>query len=158
MRDWRPQTRKNVITPGCNHIGAENVTMIAVGFYSWLRKSPLSETFHAQLPVSAKSVRSLVGRRTEAFSCEKKPLAPRVRLCLLKNWQWTWQITRSFRESFVCGIWNTGLWNLKYSSRNPESRSGADPGFCLGGGALISFSTSTPINHIVFFWAEYQLY
>ena len=30
-------------------------------------------------------------------------------------------------------------------------RSGADPGFFLGGGALISCSTSTPINHIVFF-------
>ena len=32
--------------------------------------------------------------------------------------------------------------------------SGADPGFFLGGGALVSCSTSTPINHIVFF-AEY---
>ena len=28
---------------------------------------------------------------------------------------------------------------------------GADPGFFLGGGALVSCSTSTPINHI-FFW------
>ena len=28
---------------------------------------------------------------------------------------------------------------------------GADLGFFLGGGALISCSTSTPINHIVFF-------
>ena len=38
--------------------------------------------------------------------------------------------------------------------------SGADPGFFLGGGALVSCSTSTPINHIVlfFFFAEYQLY
>ena len=35
--------------------------------------------------------------------------------------------------------------------------SGADPGFFLGGGALVSCSTSTPINHI-FFLAEYQLY
>ena len=35
---------------------------------------------------------------------------------------------------------------------------GADPGFFLGGGALVSCSTSTPINHIVFFFAEYQLY
>ena len=30
-------------------------------------------------------------------------------------------------------------------------KSGADPGFFLGGGALVSCSTSTPINHIVFF-------
>ena len=28
---------------------------------------------------------------------------------------------------------------------------GADPGFFLGGGALVSCSTSTPINHIDFF-------
>ena len=28
---------------------------------------------------------------------------------------------------------------------------GADPGFFSGGGALVSCSTSTPINHIVFF-------
>ena len=35
---------------------------------------------------------------------------------------------------------------------------GADPGFFLGGGALVSCSTSTPINHIVFFGGEYQLY
>ena len=28
---------------------------------------------------------------------------------------------------------------------------GADPGFFLGGGALVSCSTSTLINHIVFF-------
>ena len=35
---------------------------------------------------------------------------------------------------------------------------GADPGFFLGGGALVSCFTSTPISHIVFFLAEYQLY
>ena len=35
---------------------------------------------------------------------------------------------------------------------------GADPGFFLGGIALVSCSTSTPINHIVFFFEEYQLY
>ena len=32
--------------------------------------------------------------------------------------------------------------------------SGADPGFFLGGGALVSCSTSTPINHIVFFFSR----
>ena len=30
--------------------------------------------------------------------------------------------------------------------------SGADPGFFLGGGALVSCSTSTPVNYIVFFF------
>ena len=32
--------------------------------------------------------------------------------------------------------------------------SGADPGFFLGGGALVSCSTSTPINHTVFFFLQ----
>ena len=50
-------------------------------------------------------------------------------------------------------VFNTDLYLL--------SITGADPGFFLGGGALVSFSTSTPINHIVFLFfifAEYQLY
>ena len=39
------------------------------------------------------------------------------------------------------------------------TEAGADPGFFLGRGALVSCSTLTPINHIVlFFFAEYQLY
>ena len=32
--------------------------------------------------------------------------------------------------------------------------SGADPGFFLGGGALVSCSTSTPVNYIVFFFLQ----
>ena len=36
---------------------------------------------------------------------------------------------------------------MRASINNP----GADPGFFLGGGALVSCSSSTPINHIVFF-------
>ena len=39
-------------------------------------------------------------------------------------------------------VFNTGLYLL--------SITGADPGFFLGGVALVSCSTSTPINHIVF--------
>ena len=31
---------------------------------------------------------------------------------------------------------------------------GADPGFFLGGGALVSWCTSTPINHIVLFFCR----
>ena len=34
------------------------------------------------------------------------------------------------------------------------AEAGADPGFFLGGSALISCSTSTPINHIVFFFCR----
>ena len=36
----------------------------------------------------------------------------------------------------------------------PSLPPGADPGFFLGGGALVSCSTSTPINHIVFFFGR----
>ena len=35
---------------------------------------------------------------------------------------------------------------------NSSHVSGADPGFFSGRGALVSCSTSTPINHIVFFF------
>ena len=31
---------------------------------------------------------------------------------------------------------------------------GADPGIFLGGGTLVSCSTSTPVNHIVFFFLQ----
>ena len=36
-------------------------------------------------------------------------------------------------------------------SHDKIRKPGADPGFFLGGGVLVSCSTSTPINHIVFF-------
>ena len=48
---------------------------------------------------------------------------------------------------FLLGYHVTGI----HSSDEIQTFSGADPGFFLGGGALISCSTSTPINHIVFF-------
>ena len=69
-----------------------------------------------------------------------------------------------------CGlIWDGLFINLKFGfvfdprlhdlQRNGGFTAGADPGFFLGGDALVSCSTSTPINHIVFFFfAEYQLY
>ena len=42
----------------------------------------------------------------------------------------------------------------KFQDRaNDTVYTGVDPGFFLGGGALASCSTSTPINHIVFFFA-----
>ena len=42
--------------------------------------------------------------------------------------------------------WQPHANHDSYTFYNP----GADPGFFLGGGALVSCSTSTPINHIVF--------
>ena len=47
------------------------------------------------------------------------------------------------------------------SSVFQEAVAGADPGRFLGGGALVSCSTSTPISHIpviFFFRVEYQLH
>ena len=45
------------------------------------------------------------------------------------------------------------LWETSPAAKSEEKRlfSGADPGFFSGGGALVSCSTSTPIDHIVFF-------
>ena len=45
----------------------------------------------------------------------------------------------------------TIMWDM------PLNTQGRIQDFFLGGGALVSCSTSTPINHIVFL-AEYQLY
>ena len=42
-------------------------------------------------------------------------------------------------------VWTIWLWSRK------GLITGADPGLFLGGGALVPCSTSTPINHIVFF-------
>ena len=59
--------------------------------------------------------------------------------------------------------WHLNKHNIeeqKYQwAPHPPSNAGADPGFFLGGGALISCSTLTPINHIVlFFFEKDQLY
>ena len=43
---------------------------------------------------------------------------------------------------------------LETQCKSSVPKTGADPGFFLGGGALVSCSTSTPINH--FFPAEYR--
>ena len=45
---------------------------------------------------------------------------------------------------------------LQISTKGKEIRvkPGADPGFSLGGGALVSCSSSTPINHKVFFFCR----
>ena len=51
---------------------------------------------------------------------------------------------------FLLGYHVTGI----HSSDEIQTFSGADPGFFLEGGALVSCSTSTPINHIVFFFLQ----
>ena len=54
---------------------------------------------------------------------------------------------------------NNKIVCLKTQGPENYSLSGADPGFFLGGAALVSCSTSIPINHFFFFvLAEYQLY
>ena len=51
----------------------------------------------------------------------------------------------------VSFLWDTNMANLKSCECHVDF-AGADPGFFLGGGALVSCSTSTPINHIVLFF------
>ena len=61
-------------------------------------------------------------------------------------------IQRGFCQvSSVCSL---EFWlRSKFQDRaNDTVYTGVDPGFFLGGGALVSCSTSTPINHIVFFF------
>ena len=50
----------------------------------------------------------------------------------------------------IAVVVSLGPYNCETGGHEP----GADPGFFLGGGALVSFSTSTPINHIVFFFGR----
>ena len=54
--------------------------------------------------------------------------------------------------SFVCFNSRNILTDVHVSPCQREKLSGADPRFFFGGGALVSYSTSTPINHKVFFF------
>ena len=63
------------------------------------------------------------------------------------NWAWNWAQVEN------------GDLSRDLSEKTDEASkqfslplTGADPGFFLGGGALVSCSTSTPINHIVLFF------
>ena len=47
-----------------------------------------------------------------------------------------------------------GFISKTFGSLKITPSAGADPGFVLGGGALVSCSASTPINHIVFFFLQ----
>ena len=74
-------------------------------------------------------------------SCQKK--MPQTLSLLIQRYKGAVAEAKSQgSETCLIGGQNSSIW---YGS-------GADPGFFLGGGALVSCSTSTPINHIVFFW------
>ena len=78
------------------------------------------------------------------------------RVCQCSN-----NVESDFLNCFLCNAM-IKLWSIlrRQIIRVKTVIPGADPGFSLGGGALVSCSTSTPINHKVFFFflAEYQLY
>ena len=57
-------------------------------------------------------------------------------------------VTNSYGESWDSSCEKSWVPVQKQQFQVP----GADPGFFLGGGALVSCSTSKPINHIVFFF------
>ena len=78
--------------------------------------------------------------------------------CCENNWTLSWPLvlkkkdcTQTVKMKIYC--MDRDKQNTWYRPRvfycNIDA--GADPGFFLGGGALVSCSTSTPINHIVFF-------
>ena len=59
-------------------------------------------------------------------------------------------------HSQIVFLWQVGILTLV--DLETTKTSGVDPGFFLGGGALVSCSTSTPINHIVFFaWYQFSI-
>ena len=68
--------------------------------------------------------------------------------------KWSSLLARTRALILYISIWmfDFGPEKLPGLSRNgPQTITGADPGCFLGGGALVSCSTSTPINHIVLF-------
>ena len=78
--------------------------------------------------------------------------------CCENNWTLSWPLvlkkkdrTQTVKMKIYC--MDRDKQNTWYTPRVFYSNidAGADPGFFLGGGALVSCSTSTPINHIVFF-------
>ena len=70
---------------------------------------------------------------------KRSPLNP----CIIN---WYVSFLQGRKQRVVCNS-ITCHWKIVYKGTTP----GADPGFFLGGGALVSCSASTPINHIVFF-------
>ena len=54
--------------------------------------------------------------------------------------------------SIIVYLFSTYLYLTFKLTLKAHTGAGADPGFFLGGGALVSCSASTPINHIVFFF------
>ena len=59
---------------------------------------------------------------------------------ILVSWSWS--------DLWDCWLLTSDWWIL--NEYIPHACLGADPGFFLGGDALVSCSTSTPINHIFF--------
>ena len=71
-----------------------------------------------------------------------------------KRSYYSWNKHLSSGKWFIPWIALSNLWTLTGLARRflwACVTSGADPGFFSRGGALVSCSTSTPINHIVFF-------
>ena len=61
-------------------------------------------------------------------------------------------------EKSACKMWEfRALYSRQFSCNSLRKNAGADPGFFLGGGALVSCSTSTTINHIVVLFFLIQL-
>ena len=83
------------------------------------------------------------------FKAASEKVIQDVAMCanILKQ---TWKILMFIHER---GFLRNDLKSNNVVIDGSENKSvrGADPGFFLGGGALVSCPTSTPINHMVFF-------
>ena len=82
-----------------------------------------------------------------------------IRLCKLKKKVFYCFYKINFpRENAKLFVWHRlnekFLPVAKSCPRSLARITGADPGFFLGGGVLVSCSTSTPINHIVFLFLQ----
>ena len=90
MRDWppQPQWRRE-----CDHDCSWILQLIAPIAFVTLDVRDFSCAASGFGQVS--SPRVTLAEEPKHSAARKKPLAPRVRLCLLKNRKWTWQITRS---------------------------------------------------------------
>ena len=80
---------------------------------------------------------------------EEEPTYLMLLLVCTFHWEKTSQMTQEDYHHLEGKTWTIQSLPLMTSGYR---RAGVDPGFFLGGGALVSCSTSTPINHIVFFF------
>ena len=92
----------------------------------------------------------IVSSSPSFFSCTRFPFSPRIQSSLLASrcltetfGETSLEVEKERSEEISLTLYFFPRWKVTLP------KPGADPGFFLGEGALVSCSTSTPINHIV---------